>query len=236
MYINSFYGGDRMREFYCILLIFIFSIETLADSKSWEGIHFGTHTNIMNISGTYTGVEETDDIGAHSFTDLTINLGLRLGYTWGIGKSSIFGVEVDSNQFGESAQSRTPGVDDTTYEHSLKWNSWHSFRIRSGFSFDKSILFLTLGGAFVDRDHKFHGISGSNSGENDYLINEKSDGLTYGIGSEIKVSNSFSVRFEFQRITLPSTKSRAIWDDDGERDTEFSSSADLISLGLSYQS
>ena len=195
---------------------------------SWTGFYIGGHVGEawgVNASGSdfsQTGTGVTFD--NQSFGDgsrNSLSAGVHGGYNWQFNQSWVIGVESDITWFGESSRrsSRIPTVSGfpnaLTLTMSDEQHSLISVRGRLGYTWDKFMVFGTLGGAWsktTDRGNIAGGFPGlCNGSACDTGGHRFTDsGLAAGVGLEYAVTPNILLRTEYLYYAVGSTNSASV--------------------------
>jgi outer membrane immunogenic protein len=147
------------------------------------------YVSVTNWSGPYAGVNLgygwTSDDGALSPSGFFG--GGQVGYNWqgvlpslGLGNHLVLGVEADL---------QGADISDSAFGVTSRVNSFGTIRGRAGYAFDRTLVYFTGGFAFGDV-------------ENSFLGSETQTGYALGGGIEYKFNPSWSVKGEYQFVSL----------------------------------
>jgi outer membrane immunogenic protein len=154
-------------------------------------------------SGFYGGVNGGGGESAKS-GDLTPSGGFgggQIGYNWqgvlGLGPQWVLGIEADIQGSGISDS----GVfGNTSVESSLNW--FGTVRGRAGYAMGPALFYFTGGFAFGEVESKGRFLGGGNGFGVPFDVTETQTGYVLGGGIEYKFSPAWSIKGEYQFISL----------------------------------
>lgn len=194
----------------------------ISHAESLLGPYIGV--NVGAVSGTtviteYYGVY---DYGEHSKTDISPSFGAHLGYDHPIGSSGFVGFEIDAI---------VPGLKnervyyDQDYIDSGEWNALITSRAKLGLAMDNVTVYVTGGIAYADTEY----MVADDFSDPEVTHSEWQWGYVGGVGASVNVGKNISIDAKYLHVELSSDT--AVSED---YEIDFSSSADILSLGVSY--
>ncbi|MDB5600352.1 MAG: hypothetical protein JWN71_2396 [Xanthobacteraceae bacterium] len=181
---------------------------------NWTGFYIGAHAGYGWADTNLFGDSNQDGFFG----------GAQIGYNWQApGSNWVFGVELDS-AWASMKDSRTVTVGAVTGSVSSETDYLGSFRGRVGYSWDRTLLYVTGGLGWAHNDVSasvaFPGFAASTSQSNTHI------GYTLGAGVEYAFAGPWSVKGEYVYYGLGS-------------ESYFGTDVDLnihtVKLGLNYR-
>lgn len=160
--------------------------------------------------GFYAGAGVANTTYSHSITDIDYDWfgGTFTESSTAVTPSVYFGFNLSNENvvYGIEADFRSANIDTNTFYaqdvyRADKFDDAYSLRLRLGVASGKSLFFAALGGAQMNVSHSWseiNDIPDSWPKKGNYKI-----GRAYGVGVEHKVSDSISVRAEYQNVAIP---------------------------------
>jgi outer membrane immunogenic protein len=164
----------------------------------WTGFYIG-----LNAGGAASGTGLTTDpqtfigTGARDNSDnfkFGVTGGIQGGYNWQVSSSWVFGIEGDIN--GLNSRRTTCEINSCFPDVPLSFTSQTNYlataRARIGYTWDRSMVYVTGGGAFADVSDSFveSGVPGAAS-------NRVLSGYSVGGGIETALMSNWSVKAEY---------------------------------------
>jgi len=152
----------------------------------WTGFYFGGHVGggWAQARGTY---DDTNDFGPIDFSASGFVGGAQAGYLWQTGRL-VYGVEIDGS-WGDLESNRTDNEGD---QQRMETSLLTSARLRSGAAIDNTLIFGTIGIAYVKSEFTVIGDVPSPA-----TVDVDGWGLVSGLGAEFALPPNWSLRGEY---------------------------------------
>lgn len=162
-----------------------------APVASWTGFYAG-----LNVGAGWTANDSSGDLSPSGGFG-----GGQIGYNWqgvlGLGRQWVLGVEADLQGAGIS-DSGNFGL--TSVENSLNW--FGTVRGRVGYAMDRALIYFTGGFAFGEVESTGHFFGKGNGFGVPFDVTETQTGYVLGGGVEYKFNPAWSLKGEYQFISL----------------------------------
>ncbi|MBQ0753901.1 MAG: outer membrane beta-barrel protein [Gammaproteobacteria bacterium] len=194
-----------------------------ADENQFAGFYAGVNAGMVQGGFTSTEYSGPWDYGEYSATSsLEMTYGVQGGYNFAVGSAGIIGIEL-AYSMPDIDEERY--FDDGDYVNSAEWNAETALRFKGGIAVDNVLLYATAGIVKQDVDFVF----GEPTDPSDYVAKTvKNQGLSYGAGVEVAISDLLSVRGEY---LTNNSQSEEIADFDGDTG-EFHADSSSFTIGL----
>jgi outer membrane immunogenic protein len=170
-----------------------------AEAISWSGVYVGGHLGYGLSSNEWRVVDNNQGaVGAFNLGSGTINGalgGVQVGVNWQTGPV-VLGVEADfswADMSGEACNFSV--VSGAAFVCSSKVDRFGTITGRIGGAFDRTLLYLKAGGAWV-RDAQTLGLVGG-AATVEQTISKSKWGLTGGAGVEHAITHNWSAKLEY---------------------------------------
>lgn len=206
-----------------LLAVAAFSASANAANQNWAGPYVGASVGAASLTGNANNY-----YGEIDSTTTNAVVGLNAGYNWQVG-SAVIGVEADIN--GGDLETINPDSYGGYYRQEAKWNWFSTIRGRAGMTVGNTMLYVTGGVAIVDTDYKYCYYSDCSSTGDNAKSSGTETGLTYGVGMEMAMNEKLSLKAEYLRVQLDSTRTQRVNGDPAD----FESSMDTMRVGVNWK-
>jgi outer membrane immunogenic protein len=239
--------------------------EYLPPSTLWTGFYFGGHAG---WSWGNTDVHDVFNYGGDPVADNSVDTsgliaGIQLGYNFRRG-NIVYGIEADLGYMdlsGSGSFALPNGMNgdprgglSSTY--SLSGGLYGDLTARIGYAADRTLLYLKGGAAFVNTDFDSHYVGQNCSTTNlcnkltpnpsifDFDNSDTLWGWTAGVGVEYALSQSWSLKLEYQHFDFGSTSfsydkdfkfNKNGYTSHLDGDVKYAPTVDAVKLGVNYQ-
>jgi outer membrane immunogenic protein len=180
-------------------------------ANTWTGFYAG-------VNGGYGWTSDSSSLPGVDFQPEGGFGGGQIGYNWqgglGLGGAWVFGVEADF---------QGADISDSAFGVTSKLNWFGTVRGRLGYAFDRTLVYATGGFAYGEVEKKIPGFSQS----------ETQTGYVVGGGVEYKINPSWSLKGEYQFISLDASDFNGVGPVAAFSNTD-STDVHTVRLGLNY--
>jgi outer membrane immunogenic protein len=216
-------------------------------SHSWTGIYGGVVGSAGMFSHNFVEMDDDFVVSTDGPSDLLgYGAGGTIGFNYQIG-SAVLGIEgdwtyvkADEDYIGQDLNSGGPGGD----RYTVEWSSYSTVRGRLGYAFDNVLIYGTGGIALADiesnlLDGIFEGGNHACGVQGSRCFDENRMGLAFGIGGEVAVTESISVKGEYLGMIFEDQSKDQEFSPNGNDagpDNGVASQADahVVRIGLNY--
>ncbi|MCA3574786.1 MAG: porin family protein [Aestuariivirga sp.] len=208
------------------------AIDTTYD---WSGIYAG----IVAGGGIYSQVTpgDTEDYWSVDRSAWGALVGGTLGVNFQYDRL-VFGVEGDLSWTNFETDLDGTYREPEDYQAGGSWEALGTLRARAGLAFDRTMVFTTAGLAFADVDQTFCYQNGCGGDDAEYDLHHEGwkTGFTAGFGVEHAFSDNLTAKLEYFYVALPEDgESNDFIRRSDDAEAHFSSSANIVRMGLNYK-
>jgi outer membrane immunogenic protein len=212
------------------------SSAVLADNVDWSGPYIGAIIGHGSATGNSTCVDGSQpcvNLGVgYSISPDGFTGGMQAGYNLQVGRYIIAGIEADFSKswVSDSYDGTGLGAEVQSSENSIEWLG--TVRGRLGVAAGPLLFYGTAGVAYAKMEDRYSFFERSQPETmSDY-------GLTYGGGAELSLSENWSVKAEYLKVYLDSSKldiGYTNYGTDGQIFARFKHDLNNVRLGVSYR-
>lgn len=212
-----------------------------APAFSWAGFYAGVNAGY--------GLFDDDDVDAQAFPDMQPILlgtlapegfagGAQAGYSWQAGHV-VFGVETDLQAAGFAAETTATAFDQTLGTAATEIDWYGTLRARLGYAAGKNLFYATGGLAYGGLDGRIETRGQDGFSATLATPDETALGYAVGAGFERAVTETISLRGEYQFLHLAQTATGRVLDPAGTdtgviASSEVEANAHTFRIGLNY--
>jgi outer membrane immunogenic protein len=208
-------------------------------AHDWSGVYIGGHLGYgeVRLDGAY-GLDDgadflTEGSGPFDLEADGITGGIQIGYNWQSG-NFVYGAEADITAVDWSdSLSNEPVGEETLF---LDVNYLATVRARVGYAMDRTLIFGTIGAAFIDAEYSVQDHPGDTSPDESGSLDFDDIGLVVGGGAEYALNSNWSIKAEGLYYWFDDNQSGAGLTHDSDNDRDFAELKDawMLRVGVNY--
>jgi outer membrane immunogenic protein len=177
----------------------------------WSGLYAGINVGVNQNTYNFTDLNSAWNGSSDPFKSLSVAPGIKAGYNWQFGQL-VLGLEGDYNLNLGSTGKQTYCVglcNSFTLPLKGKVDSYGSLRTRGGIAIDRTLLYLTAGGAYGEGSQRatYNALTSSPAITENWTSSGSWWGVTAGAGAEYALTDRVSVNAEYLHTTFSSNTS-----------------------------
>jgi outer membrane immunogenic protein len=198
---------------------------------NWSGFYIGINAGYGLANVTIDDQNCNVSCSSQTLTPNGFTVGGTLGYNWQF-SSTVLGVEGDWNWINAK---RTFNSFDWPSEHHAEIKSFGTLRARAGLAFDRTLVYVTAGVGWLNRD--VHAIVTGPCDPCGFTgLSETKAGLAAGAGVEWAIWNNLSAKLEYLFIGVPTVNQIPDLRPNGDFDNyNVSSNLHVVRVGLNWR-